>query len=239
MDIGLWIMLIMFGAVLTQSVAGFGLALVSMPLLVGLIGVQAATPLVAVVGFVAELLLLIRFREALNLRAVSRLSLAAVLGVPVGVTVLRQVDTAVVTTFLGIVIVGYALYALADLHLPQMAHAGWAWSFGFVAGVLSGAYSTSGPPVVIYGNCRRWSPNEFKGNLQGFFLLMSVMTIVTHGVSGNFTAVVWQGVVWAIPGMVLGLLGGLWVDGRINPQTFRKLVLLLLIVLGLRLIFAS
>lgn len=239
MDIGLWIMLIMFVAVLVQSVAGFGLALVSMPLLVGLVGVQAATPLVAVVGFVAELLLLIRFREALNLRAVSRLSIAAVLGVPVGVYVLRQVDTAVVTTILGIVIVGYALYALANLHLPPLTYTGWAWGFGFVAGVLSGAYSTSGPPVVIYGNCRRWSPAEFKGNLQGFFLLMSVMIIVTHGLSGNFTAVVWLGVFWAIPGMVLGLLGGLWVDGRINPDTFRKLVLLLLIVLGVRLIFAA
>jgi uncharacterized membrane protein YfcA len=239
MDIGFWIMLIMFVAVLTQSVVGFGLALVSMPLLVGLVGVQAATPLVAVVGFVAELLLLIRFREALNLRAVSRLSLAAVFGVPVGVTVLRQVDTAVVTTFLGIVIVGYALYALADLHLPQLAQASWAWGFGFVAGILSGAYSTSGPPVVIYGNCRRWSPAEFKGNLQGFFLLMSVLTIVVHGASGNFTAVVWQGVFWAVPGVVLGLLGGLWIDGRVNPQTFRKLVLLLLIILGLRLIFAA
>ena len=235
---GVLIMLIIFVAILTQSVVGFGLALVSVPLLVSLIGVQAAAPLVALVGLIAEILLLIRFHKALNLRAVSRLSIAAVFGVPVGVYLLGHVDTAVITTLLGIVIVGYALYALSALTLPQLAHSGWAWGFGFVAGVLSGAYSTSGPPVVIYGNCRRWSPAEFKGNLQGFFLLLSVMAILTHGVSGNFTAVVWHSFAWSIPGIVLGLLAGWGIDGRIDPHTFRKLVLLLLIVLGLRLIFA-
>lgn len=79
--------------------------------------------------------------------------------------------TYIVTAFLGVVIVAYALYALFNPTLPELAQRSWAYGFGFAGGVLSGAYNTSGPPVVIYGTCRCWQPAEFKSNLQGYFLL--------------------------------------------------------------------
>lgn len=108
--------------------------------------------------------------------------------------------------------------------------------FGFVAGLLSGAYNTSGPPVVIYGNCRQWLPAEFKCNLQGFFLLNSAAVIATHALSGNFTRPVWQAYSLALPAIGLGLVAGFTLDKRIEPAVFRKIVLLLLIVLGVRLL---
>jgi uncharacterized membrane protein YfcA len=76
----------------------------------------------------------------------------------------------------------------------------------------------------------------FKGNLQAYFLLNSFFTLTAHALSGNFTAVVWQQYLWALPGIGLGLLVGRWSDGRLDPAQFRKGVLLLLILLGIRLI---
>ena len=228
--------LIVFFAIFVQSASGFGLALVSMPLLVSVIGVTTATPLVAVVGITAEIFLLRRYWQALNFAAVKRLSLASIIGIPLGVYVLREVDGRIITTILGIIVTSYALYALLGPRLPQLRQPAWAYGFGFIGGVLSGAYNTSGPPVIIYGTCRRWEPTTFKGNLQAYFALNSLFTLSAHALSGNFTAVVWQNYLWALPGIGLGLVLGRWVDGRIPPEKFRTGVLLLLILLGIRLI---
>lgn len=228
--------LIVFFAIFVQAASGFGLALISMPLLVGLVGIGTATPLVALIGMTAEIFLLRRYWQALNFAAVKRLSLASVIGIPLGVYVLREADGRFITTVLGFIVTGYALYALFGPRLPQLRQPAWAYGFGFIGGILSGAYNTSGPPVIIYGTCRRWEPTTFKGNLQAYFMLNSLFTLSAHALSGNFTAVVWQNYLWALPGIALGLVAGKWLDGRLNPVQFRKGVLVLLVLLGIRLI---
>lgn len=50
------VFIIVFVAIFVQAVTGFGLALVSMPLLVLALDIQVASPLVALIGGVAELL---------------------------------------------------------------------------------------------------------------------------------------------------------------------------------------
>lgn len=238
MAIDVWVGLIIFVAVFVQATAGFGLALVSMPLLTAVIGLTLAAPLVAIFGMLAEAVILVRFRESFNVRAVGRLVLAALLGTAVGLYLLGVVAPAAGARLLGLVVAGYALYALLTPRLPLLAHAGWAWGFGFVAGVIGGLYNTSGPPVIIFGSCRRWSPPEFKGNLQGFFLPVGIFVLAGHVLQGNVTPDVWHYVWVAIPAMALGLGAGFMLDGRIPVPLFRRLVLLLLLIVGLRLLLA-
>ena len=105
---------------------------------------------------------------------------------------------------LGLVIVAYALYALLELRPPELSHPAWGFAFGLLAGMLGGAYNTSGPPVVVYGNSRRWLPVEFKSNLQGFFFLNSVLVVSGHALSHNFTQAVVQNYLTALPALALG-----------------------------------
>jgi hypothetical protein len=230
------IALIIFFAVFVQSSTGFGFALVSMPLLVGLLGIQISAPLVALLALISEIFILTRYRAALNWRVVAQLTIAAVIAIPLGVIALRHIQAAIVTTALGVILVGYAVYALFSPRLPQLSGRNWAYSFGFVAGLLSGAYNTPGPPVIIFGNCRGWLPNEFKGNLQGFFLVNSFVVVAVHAFSGNYISGVWDNVLLAIPGLIMGLIAGFLLSKRINAELFRKIVLVLLLILGLRLI---
>ena len=235
-DAHVLIPVVVFFAIFTQSIAGFGLALIAMPLLIRELGVIVAAPLVALVGVTAEIVLLLRYRHALNFRTLGRLVIASLAGVPLGVFLAARVDERLVLTCLGVVITLYALYALTRPRLPELHHPRWAFGFGFVGGILSGAYNTSGPPVVIYGTCRRWSPAEFRSNLQGYFFLNSIMVIITHTLAQNYTAQVWQYYLAALPGLVLALVLGLSLDRFINPARFRQIVLVLLVLIGLSLI---
>ena len=234
-DMGWLVAVIIFLAVLTQTATGFGLALVSMGLRVQMLGIQVAAPLVALTAASLELILLVRHRRALNWNAVWKLSAASIVGIPLGILALRHVNERIILTVLGLVIVGYAVYALANPRMPEL-QPGWAWGFGFLAGLLGGAYNTAGPPAVIYGNGRRWSPSEFKSNLQSFFLLNDALVILGHAVSHHLTPIVWAHYWLALPALALGLAAGLTLERFIHPEAFRKVVLLLLIVMGAQLI---
>ncbi len=231
------IALIIFFAAFTQSVTGFGFALVAVPLTIELLGAQTSAPLIAVTALTSEAIMIFRYRHSINVRALARLSIASVIGIPIGVVLLQAADERLMMALLGLLVAGYAIYALLNLHLPQIQHPRWAYGFGFVSGLLSGAYNVGGPPVVIYGNCRRWEPLEFKSNLQGFFLVNSLTIIITHVLAQHYTSLVWQNYLAALPGLGLGLLAGFTFDRYIDPVLFRKIVLVLLIVLGINLIF--
>ena len=229
--------LVVFLAVLVQSSIGFGLGLIAMPVLVSLLGIRTAAPLVALVAMFAELVILIRYREAINLDVVKQLTLAAIVGIPVGIFTVKYVDGEIVNKVLGIIVIGYAAYALLSPKLPEFAGKAWSYFFGFLAGILGGAYNTGGPPVIIYGNCRSWPPDEFKSNLQGFFLVTGLVVLAVHGLSGNFTGDVWRNLLYALPGLVLGLASGFTLSHRINPILFRKIILVMLLFLGTSLLF--
>lgn len=226
------VFLIVFLAILTQSVTGFGLALVSMPLLVPLLGIQTAAPLMAFIGLVAESFLLFYYRQALNLRVVWRMAVAALIGIPIGVLGLRLVPEKVILVLLGLIVGGYALYALLNFRLPALRRPAWGYSAGFAAGILGGAYNISGPPIIVYGNCRRWPPEEFKSNLQGFFLLNSIVIVGVHVLTQNYSLTVWRNVLAALPAMATGIVAGLYLSNKISASVFRKLVLWLLLFLG-------
>lgn len=228
--------LVLLISTFTQTLAGFGSALVSMSILPSLLGILVASPLVAMMAITLESILLLRLRGAMNLRAVWRLSLAALVGIPIGLVLARSIDEDLVLTILGVILVGYALYALITPRLPELKHPIWAFAFGLVGGILSGAYNVAGPAAVIYGNCRRWSPAEFRSNLQAFFLINDSFVLINHGLAGNLQPSVWSYYLVALPAIVLGIFFGLKLDRRINPSLFRKMVQILLIVMGLRLI---
>jgi len=227
--------LVVFFGCFTQSLTGFGVALVTMALLPSLIGLQVATPLVALIGIALEVLMLIRYRSSIRFKSILTLVVSSAIAIPVGVVYLRRLDELVALFILGLILVLFAAYALIGYRLPELSHPAWAWLFGLVSGLLGGAYNTAGPPVIVYGNCRKWSPQEFKSNLSGFFIIGSLVVVTTHWLNGNFTPIVWTTFLFSLPMLMIGFLLGQSMDRWLNPEIFRKIVLVLLVVLGLRL----
>jgi len=233
----LLIAVVIFTGVFTQTVSGFGIALVSMPLLVPLIGIQQAAPLVALIAVCAKIVMLLHYRESFAFGAVWRLMLASALGIPIGLNLLAHVNEDLVTGALGLLLIVYSLYALFATRPLRFRGAGWAFGLGFASGVLSGAYNTGGPPAVIYGRGQDWSPIVFKANLQAFAMVNGPLVVLGHFLDRNYSGDVLTAAAIALPGAALGLLLGFQLDDRIDPVRFRQIVLVLLIVLGLRLVF--
>jgi uncharacterized membrane protein YfcA len=108
-----------------------------------------------------------------------------------------------------------------------------------LAGILGGAYNTSGPPVIIYGDSQRWPPAEFTANLQGFFLISSIAAVLSHAIASNITPAVLRTYVSVIPAILLGFWAGVSLAKALSPGRFRNLVFIFLIVIGLNLVIRT
>jgi uncharacterized membrane protein YfcA len=228
--------LIVFAAALVQGVMGFGGALVAMPLLAATLGIKTAVPAFALIGAVTTLSNSVRLRRHATPRDLSRLLLPALIGIPLGVWLLAQVDSAAVTRVLGLILLAYAAFTLLGVALPPLRHPAWAWGIGFASGVLTGAYNTGGPPVVVYAAAQRWPADRFRANLQFYFLLSSLLVVALHAVGGHLTPDVWQYALVALPALLVGQFIGARLCRRLDPDLFRKMVLIFLAVLGARLL---
>ena len=230
---------IVIAASFVQAVAGFGLPMIAMPVLVALLGLQTAVPLTAIIILELQLLMIARYRMALNARTVIRISGAAVLGIPIGVLFLSRIPEGIMVTLLGLLLIFYAFYALFNFPVPALKNPYWAYIFGFLGGMGGGAYNMASPPMIIYGDTQRWGPELFKANLQGYFLIIGVVAILTHTLSGNVSGDVLQRSLIALPFVLIGAAGGFYLDRFIKAAVFRKIVLILMLILGLSLIVSQ
>ncbi len=232
----LWISLIILLGVFVQSLSGFGLGLVVMPLLTLLIDVRVASPLMNLIALVTLLIISIYYRKKSEFKAILGLIIPSSLGIPLGVFFLKNIEQTITLTFLGIVVLGYGIYSLLELPYPSINSSKWGYGFAFLSGLLSGAYNTGGPPIVIYGSCCQWTPVQFRSKLNFFFFCNVIVVLINHSIQQNFTPEVWQLFIINLPMIFIGLVAGFLLSKVIDLLLFRKLVLILLIMTGLQLL---
>ena len=230
------IVLIVFFAAFVQTLSGFGFALIVMPLVALVIGLRMAAPLVALAGLTLYTVNLVRYRHAVNVRQVLRLGSASVLGVPVGLWMLANVDESIVRPLLGLILIAYAVYKLSSPAALPLRSTRWAYPAGFVAGCLGGACNTPGPPLIVYGSLCQWPKEEFRAVLQALFFFNAVLTVSSHHIAHHLTTTVLTFYSCAAPALLLGVLVGSCVDDKLNRDRFRTTVTVMILLLGLSLV---
>ena len=219
-------------ATLISATFGFGAALVAMPLLTIAVGLQTAIPLFGLMAATITLIIASLSWRQMQWSSVWRLVTASCLGIPIGLLGVRFIPEAIVLRGVGTVLISFGLFRLVQLPLPRLKHPNWAFGFGFLAGVLGGAYNTAGPPVLIYGSACQWSPQKFRATLQGYFCPTAIGIMISHGLSGLWTMAIAQLYFMALPGALGGLVLGNWIHQRLPQRSFQTLVSALVISLG-------
>ncbi|HLB22528.1 MAG TPA: sulfite exporter TauE/SafE family protein [Dehalococcoidia bacterium] len=216
-------------AATAQALAGFGFALIAVPLLVTVLDVRDAVVVVTLLGIINSGIIAATSWRRVPWATVFPMLLGAVAGMPVGLLVLLLAPAEAVRLLVGVTTIVMAVALLRGLrfgsrHLPGEL------AVGAVSGVLNTSTGTNGPPIVLYLQGREHPPDEFRGALGVFFVTCNVITL------GSFFAArvvsVDAGVLFAAasPAIVAGSLAGHVLVRRVQPHTFRSLVFALLFV---------
>jgi uncharacterized membrane protein YfcA len=230
------VMVILFVSSSIRSTFGFGDALVAMPLLTLIMDFETATPLVALIAATMALAIVLQSRSQVQWRSAWRLIVSTMAGIPLGLALLQDAYEDLLKGLLAVVLIGFGLFSLIRPRVRRCQGEKAAFAFGFAAGILGGAYNTNGPPVVIYGTLKRWSPQLFRATLQGYFLPSSLSICIGHGLGGLWTAPVLQTYLSALPLVFLALFLGGGINRVLSPERFNRWIYGLLIVLGLTLL---
>lgn len=241
MEISLLVVLlcIVFISTLTRSTFGFGDALIAMPLLVLFINIKIATPLVALIAFFIAISILLKNWKKVEFKSAWRLIVASFFGIPIGLWYLNDINESIIKLILGMIVLLFAIYNLFKPELHRLKSEKYAWFFGFIAGILGGAYNTNGPPIVIYSSLKKWNPQNFRATLQAYFFITGLLLIISHGIAGNFTGEVLSYFAYCLPVVLLAVIIGAKVNKKIPIERFLKYIYIILILIGLILIINS
>lgn len=226
------ILAVLFLATFIRSAFGFGEALVAVPLLALVLPVQVAAPLAVLVSItVAAVVVLQDFRHV-HLRSAGSLVLATLFGIPLGLVLLKMAPEALIKAILGVLIIVFALYSLIGRRQHELKNDRWAPIFGFSAGILGGAYGMNGPPLVIYGVLRRWTPTQFRATLQGYFLIASIAGMLGYALTGLWTRTVSHYFLLSLPLALIAIFIGNAVHRRLSGSRFLVCVHIGLALIG-------
>ncbi len=218
-------------ASIVQATAGFGFALVAMPLLSMVIGPVHALAVISLVAMVNSTSTAVTAREHIEWRAVITTSAASVAAMPLGLLALARLDDR------GLRIAIAACVALAATVLVagfRLRRAGTAPDViaGLISGTLSTSTGTSGPPVVLALQARQLSAPKVRATMATQFVLTSPLSIAFLAFAGKIGATdVWLALA-AAPVLLLSWTIGNRLFGRIDQGRYNQLVIAMLFAIA-------
>jgi len=235
------VLLVVFLATTIRSTFGFGEGLLAVPLLALTIPIGIAAPLAVLLSITVALVVVVQDWRRIHLRSAVWLLAPTFLGIPLGVMLLTSRHQHLVKAVLAIAIMAFSGYSLLGKKPPQLHRDSrpWLLACGFLAGLFGGAFGMNGPPLVIYGAMRRWSPQHFRATLQGYFLPASLVAMTAYWFAGVWVPAVTRYYLLSLPVAIPAIFLGRWVNHRLRGDSFLVYVYAGLLCVGLILLIQA
>ena len=236
-----YVFLISFIATLVRSTFGFGESLVAVPLFCLFVPIDVAVPLSVLISILIALIVVVQDHRQIHFNSAKWLILFALPGIPLGLLILVYGSEQWVKIGLGMVIILYSIYALTGKNKITLKsdNKWWLFGCGFLSGILGGAYGLNGPPLVLYGNMRKWNAKDFRATLQAYFLPASFIGAIGFAVKGLITGTVLKCFLIALPAAIPAIYIGRYLNHQLKDGTFFKYVYWGLIGTGVFLVIHS
>jgi uncharacterized membrane protein YfcA len=218
---------------LARGFAGFGAALIFMPLASTIVPPQFAAPVLLGLDIIGTTPMIPRAWREANRKSVVTMLGGALFGVPLGAYALIKGDPLTVR---------WAIVGFVFATLPLLI-SGWRMraaptipvtlGVGVASGFLGGMTQTSGPPVIAYWLGQNVPVALQRASMFAYFGLASFISVAFYFAGGLMTATVIQlSVLLALP-YGLAAMAGRRMFGLASEKTFRNVCYALIALVGL------
>lgn len=230
--------LILAAAETVYVLLGFGAGLIAVGLLALLMPeLRDVVVILLLVSLPAEIWVVRSSWRIISWRSVLVIFAGVAVGIPLGTWLLRWGNPGALLTALGVFLVAVGSVFLVLNRPPGRRLPAWvAPHVGLVSGILTGLFGTGGPPLILYYQLSGADKAAFRGNLMAVFLLMTLVRVPSYAVFGLITVERMWSALAVLPAVVLGAFIGNRVHVRIEEATFRSLVSVALVVIGVLLL---
>jgi uncharacterized membrane protein YfcA len=198
--------------------------------------VQTAT-LIAGYGLLTQGYGILKLRQAMNWRNIWPLSFGTMIGIPIGVILLGYINPVYLRFGVGVLLVLYTIYGLArPAFRPMRIETATDVAIGVVNGLVGGLTGLGGVISTISCQWRGWTRDMQRAVFQPVLFAAFVVISISMAVTGAATSETLKLYGLGLPFLLAGLWSGFKLYGTIDDETFRKVVLVLLLLAGLSLI---
>ncbi len=221
-----------------QSAIGFGYGITGLAMLPMVMDARAAHVLISVSGLPVLLVAAWTWRGEVEWKLIGSAMLGAIIFMPMGIWVFGTISLGLLVRFTGAAIIAMVLLSIRPVPQDATPTSGNAsfWA-GAVSGFLAGSVSIAGPPVATFAIRQSWSTRKFKGFVVQCLLLIAIFRTIGLAMTGFLTdSVLWQSA-WAVPFAIVGVGLGKVATHRIDPDRFRSIVAVTLILVACQLLY--
>ena len=231
--------LALFAGGAVKGLVGIGIPLVSLSLLSLFLPLADAVILLPVPIIVANVWQSIVTPHFVS--AICRfwpLVLAMLVGTVAGAHVLTALDAASLNLLVGTLVVLFTLSSIMnpELRLPVRFERGVGVVAGAVGGFMGGISALFGPPIILYLTSLRLDRESFVGVISSIYLCSALGLVIVFGSVGVMSQAQFvESAIASVP-LMLGVWAGQRYRGGIREAVFRKLLLVVVLGVGVRLI---
>jgi uncharacterized protein len=222
-----------------QSTAGFGFALISMPLLSFYYDIKIVVPLIIICSTLTNIGVVLTTIKYLRLKKIWILILFGLLATPIGVFLLNFINSNYLKIFVGIFILSFAIILLKGIRIKikdkNIAYC----ATGIFSGVLNGSTSMSGPPIVLFLSNEGYDKNSFRANITGFAIIINIVTIILLILQSNIKSEVIYLTTISIAPLVVGSIIGTIIIKHFKELHFKRFIIAFISILAVVTIFKS
>jgi uncharacterized membrane protein YfcA len=220
-----------------SGLAGFAMGFVVSGIWLHILTPIETTTLIVGYGLLTQGYGVWKLRHTLAWQKIAPFVIGGVIGVPIGTMLLTYLNPAYLRSGVGLLLVLYGTYGLAQPKLRSApdrvsADAG----IGFANGMLAGLTGLPGFIITIWCQLRGWTKDEQRAVFQPVMLAAITVNVISLGIAGAITAHILQLYLLGLPAMIAGLWFGFKLYGKLDDAAFRKVILVLLLISGLGLI---
>lgn len=219
-----------------RGIAGFGSALIAVPLLAFVLPFSLVVPLMILLDYLASLSQGMRNRSEVRWKEILPLIPFSMVGVVIAMQFLTQADALVLIKALGVFVILYGLYTLSGFRPKTGAARDWGVLAGLSGGMIGTLFGTGGPFYVSYFDARGLGKAAFRATLATMFLLDGAWLLTAYAVAGRFTPNFLTLAVLALPILAFFMYLGGHVHTKLTEVQFQRGIGVLLIVSGVALL---
>ncbi len=206
---GLWILaLAAFGAGIVRGFAGFGTAMVFIPIAALVVSPVYAILMMLTFDIFGPIVLLPRAWRDGEPRDVGLLGLGAIIGLPMGVYLLTRLDPVMFRWLISVLALSLLILLVGGWRYRKPLGAMMTGLVGVVSGFFCGVAALPGPPVILSYMSSARRAHVVRGNMILFLFLVDLLTFAVFALNGLLVpAPLLVGAVLVLPYTVAGLIG--------------------------------
>lgn len=220
-------------AAIVRGYSGFGFSMLAVSGLSLALPPAAAIPIVFLLEVAASIHMLPSVWRQVDWRSLWPLIAGTLIATPFGVHLLASLPETPIRLAIAVLVATTTILLWRGFALKRMPGLGATLATGGAVGLLNGSLGIGGPPVILFYLSSPAGTAAVRASLVAFFLATDTYALALGATQGLVTTGTFVSALVLLPVLLIGIAIGSRGYIRTEPATFRKAVLVLLLLLSI------